>query len=96
MSKQNKLRTTALTRAAQSDVSGTATSLVFTPAQGTLSRYAAWPVSDFRPGFEITNAKMSAMSQRVKEANQKWFASSGTFSHIPGTSASASGSKTGK
>ena len=36
MSKANKLRTANLARAAQSSSSGTATSLVFTPVQGTL------------------------------------------------------------
>ena len=34
MSKTNKLRTAALTRAAQQQTSGTATSLVFTPVSG--------------------------------------------------------------
>jgi len=61
MSKSNKLRTAALTRAAQSSqVAGTATSIAFTPTQG----------------FEITTA-----TQRVKEANEKWFAA-GTFSFV--------------
>ncbi|KAF7301411.1 Nop domain-containing protein [Mycena indigotica] len=70
MSKANKLRTAALNRAAllggtqpssSSALSGTATSLSVTPAQG----------------FELTNR--TAAAQRVKEANERWFAS-GTFS----------------
>jgi len=60
MSKKNKLRTAALTRSAQSALSGTATSLSVTPAQG----------------FELTNRASAA--QRVKEANERWFAG-GTF-----------------
>ncbi|KAI0033798.1 hypothetical protein K488DRAFT_77690 [Vararia minispora EC-137] len=63
MSKKNKLRTAALTRAAQSaPTSGTASSLVVTPVQG----------------FELTNR---AAAQRVKEANDRWFAN-GTFSFV--------------
>ncbi|KAH8830701.1 Nop domain-containing protein [Flagelloscypha sp. PMI_526] len=72
MSKSNKLRTAALTRAAQGGagagpnavLSGMATSLSVTPAQG----------------FELTNR--SAAAQRVKEANERWFAS-GSFSFVP-------------
>ncbi|OCH95969.1 Nop domain-containing protein [Obba rivulosa] len=65
LSKANKLRTAALTRAAQSGTqsSGTATSLTVTPVQG----------------FELTNR--AAAAQRVKEANERWFAG-GTFSFI--------------
>ncbi|KAH9938487.1 uncharacterized protein B0H18DRAFT_1081133 [Fomitopsis serialis] len=65
LSKANKLRTAALTRAAQSNPqsSGTATSLTVTPVQG----------------FELTNR--AAAAQRVKEANERWFAG-GTFSFI--------------
>ncbi|KAK7049672.1 U4/U6-U5 snRNP complex subunit prp31 [Paramarasmius palmivorus] len=63
MSKANKLRTAALTRAAQSQTSGTATSLSVTPAQG----------------FELTNRATAA--QRVKEANERWFAA-GSFSFV--------------
>ncbi|ETW84547.1 hypothetical protein HETIRDRAFT_473222 [Heterobasidion irregulare TC 32-1] len=64
MSKANKLRTAALTRAAQSSqASGTASSLVVTPVQG----------------FELTNP--AAAAQRVKEANDRWFAG-GTFSFV--------------
>lgn len=65
LSKANKLRTAALTRAAQggSSTSGTATSLTVTPVQG----------------FELTNS--AAAAQRVKEANERWFAS-GNFSFV--------------
>ncbi|KAF7313671.1 Nop domain-containing protein [Mycena chlorophos] len=73
MSKANKLRTAALSRAAllggtqpgssTSALSGTATSLSVTPAQG----------------FELTNR--AAAAQRVKEANERWFAA-GTFSFV--------------
>ncbi|KAI9001305.1 Nop domain-containing protein [Trametes punicea] len=65
LSKANKLRLAALTRAAQSGTatSGTATSLTVTPVQG----------------FELTNR--AAAAQRVKEANERWFAS-GTFSFV--------------
>ncbi|KAF7331955.1 Nop domain-containing protein [Mycena kentingensis (nom. inval.)] len=78
MSKANKLRTAALNRAAllggtqpssasSSALSGTATSLSVTPAQG----------------FELTNR--AAAAQRVKEANERWFAG-GTFSTVPSKS----------
>ncbi|KAH7887893.1 hypothetical protein F5I97DRAFT_1926304 [Phlebopus sp. FC_14] len=65
LSKKNKLRTAALTRAAQnvSATSGTATSLTVTPVQG----------------FELTNR--AAAAQRVKEANDRWFAA-GQFSFV--------------
>ncbi|KAF9815525.1 hypothetical protein IEO21_04525 [Rhodonia placenta] len=67
LSKANKLRTAALTRAGQSgtqtQMSGTATSLTVTPIQG----------------FELTNR--AAAAQRVKEANERWFAG-GTFSFV--------------
>ncbi|EPQ59357.1 Nop domain-containing protein [Gloeophyllum trabeum ATCC 11539] len=64
LSKANKLRTAALTKAAQSSqTSGTATSLTVTPVQG----------------FELTNR--AAAAQRVKEANERWFAG-GTFSFV--------------
>ncbi|KDQ64691.1 hypothetical protein JAAARDRAFT_28331 [Jaapia argillacea MUCL 33604] len=58
MSKANKLRTAALTRAAaqSAQTSGTATSLTVTPVQG----------------FELTNR--AAAAARVKEANERWFA----------------------
>ncbi|KAH9894376.1 Nop domain-containing protein [Cubamyces lactineus] len=57
LSKANKLRIAALTKAAQSGTatSGTATSLTVTPVQG----------------FELTNR--AAAAQRVKEANERWF-----------------------
>ncbi|KZW03998.1 Nop domain-containing protein [Exidia glandulosa HHB12029] len=70
MSKANKLRTALLTQQAKTtsssaaQISGTATSLAVTPAQG----------------FELVNR--AAMAQRVKEANDKWFAS-GTVTHVP-------------
>ncbi|KAI0080687.1 Nop domain-containing protein [Panus rudis PR-1116 ss-1] len=66
LSKANKLRTAALARAAQS--SGTATS-------GTATSLTVTPVQ----GFELTNR--AAAAQRVKEANDRWFAG-GTFSFV--------------
>ncbi|EGO01853.1 hypothetical protein SERLA73DRAFT_177395 [Serpula lacrymans var. lacrymans S7.3] len=66
LSKANKLRTAALTRAAQAggtQTSGTATSLTVTPVQG----------------FELTNR--AAAAAQVKEANERWFAA-GSFSFI--------------
>jgi len=66
LSKANKLRTAALTRAAQQG--GTQTS-------GTATSLTVTPVQ----GFQITN---SAAAQRVKEANERWFAASGTFSFV--------------
>lgn len=66
LSKANKLRTAALSRAAGlggSQTSGTATSLTVTPVQG----------------FELTNR--AALAQKAKEANDKWFAG-GTFSFV--------------
>ncbi|KAL0949634.1 hypothetical protein HGRIS_009679 [Hohenbuehelia grisea] len=65
MSKANKLRTANLARAAQS---GTQTS-------GTATSLTVTPVQ----GFELTNR--AAAAQRVKEANERWFAG-GTFSFI--------------
>ncbi|KAG8695247.1 U4/U6-U5 snRNP complex subunit prp31 [Ceratobasidium sp. 394] len=79
LSKANKLRTQAITRAAQSasaSTSGTATSLSFTPAQG----------------LELVNPSLAAA--RVKAANDRWFAGgTGTFSFI-GQKGGASGSGT--
>jgi U4/U6 small nuclear ribonucleoprotein PRP31 len=78
MSKANKLRTQALTRAAQSaQTSGTATSLVFTPVQG----------------LELVNpaarqARVDAANARW------FGSSSGTFSYVPGKGASTSQSTT--
>ncbi|GBE79375.1 Pre-mRNA-processing factor 31 [Sparassis crispa] len=66
MSKANKLRTAALTRAAQAG--GTQTS-------GTATSLTVTPVQ----GFELTNR--AAAAQRVKEANERWFAG-GTFSFV--------------
>ncbi|KAG9317186.1 hypothetical protein JVU11DRAFT_1379 [Chiua virens] len=65
LSKANKLRTAALTRAAQS---GSATS-------GTATSLTVTPVQ----GFELTNR--AAAAQRVKEANERWFAA-GSFSFV--------------
>ncbi|KAG1753872.1 uncharacterized protein EDB91DRAFT_1100381 [Suillus paluster] len=65
LSKANKLRTAALTRAAQS---GSSTS-------GTATSLTVTPVQ----GFELTNR--AAAAQRVKEANERWFAS-GNFSFV--------------
>ncbi|KAJ6629151.1 hypothetical protein B0H10DRAFT_2160619 [Mycena sp. CBHHK59/15] len=73
MSKANKLRTATLNRAAAlggnqpSSSSGTATSLSYVTAVSLA-------------GFELTNR--AAAAQRVKEANERWFAA-GTFSFIP-------------
>ncbi|KZT12895.1 Nop domain-containing protein [Laetiporus sulphureus 93-53] len=66
LSKANKLRTAALTRAAQAG--GTQTS-------GTATSLTVTPVQ----GFELTNR--AAAAQRVKEANERWFAG-GTFSFV--------------
>ncbi|THV08720.1 Nop domain-containing protein [Dendrothele bispora CBS 962.96] len=63
MSKSSKTRIANIARSAQSQSSGTATSLSVTPAQG----------------FELTNR--SAMAQKVKEANERWFAA-GSFSFV--------------
>jgi len=87
MSKANKLRTAALTRVAQqsgTQTSGTATSLTVTPVQGMLSSSKLDLVTSDMVlcstlGFQITN---SAAAQRVKEANERWFAASGTFSFV--------------
>ena len=83
MSKANKLRTAAITRSAQlggTQTSGTATSLSVTPAQGLASNIVfRGSRSDLRLGFELTNR--AAAAQRVKEANERWFAA-GNFSFI--------------
>ncbi|KAG2118912.1 uncharacterized protein F5147DRAFT_667406 [Suillus discolor] len=65
LSKANKLRTATLTRAAQG---GSSTS-------GTATSLTVTPVQ----GFELTNR--AAAAQRVKEANERWFAS-GNFSFV--------------
>ncbi|KAG0705501.1 hypothetical protein DFH29DRAFT_906842 [Suillus ampliporus] len=65
LSKANKLRTATLTRAAQG---GSSTS-------GTATSLTVTPVQ----GFELTNH--AAAAQRVKEANERWFAS-GNFSFV--------------
>lgn len=64
MSKANKLRTAALARAAHAGGSQTS---------GTATSLTVTPVQ----GFELTNK--AAASQRVKEANDRWF-TGGTFS----------------
>ena len=83
MSKANKLRTAAITRSAQlggTQTSGTATSLSVTPAQGLgLNIVFRGSCSDLHLGFELTNR--AAAAQRVKEANERWFAA-GNFSFI--------------
>ncbi|CCM03385.1 uncharacterized protein FIBRA_05515 [Fibroporia radiculosa] len=66
LSKANKLRTAALTRAAQSGG---------TQSSGTSTSLTVTPVQ----GFELTNR--AAAAQRVKEANERWFAG-GTFSFV--------------
>ncbi|KAF9246927.1 hypothetical protein BU15DRAFT_84523 [Melanogaster broomeanus] len=66
MSKANKLRTAVLTRAAQSGS---------VSQSGTATSLTVTPVQ----GFELTNR--SAAAQRVKEANERWFAS-GSFSFV--------------
>ncbi|KAG8914661.1 U4/U6-U5 snRNP complex subunit prp31 [Tulasnella sp. 408] len=78
MSKANRLRTQVLTKAAQTQgISGTATSLVFTPVQG----------------LELVNPGAAAAAARVKAANDRWFgANTGTFSIIPKASGSGAGS----
>ncbi|KZP24517.1 Nop domain-containing protein [Athelia psychrophila] len=69
MSKANKTRTAALARAAASQgVGGTQTS-------GTATSLSVTPSQ----GFELTNRAASA--QRVKEANERWFAS-GSFTFV--------------
>ena len=84
MSKTNRLRTAALSRAANSaQTSGTASSLVVTPVQGqltmtTLKERSCVELTFPRLGFELTNR---AAAQRVKEANDRWFAN-GTFSFV--------------
>ena len=83
LSKANKLRTAALTRAAQggSTTSGTATSLTVTPIQGWLLVGYICLIfhADWIAGFELTNR--AAAAQRVKEANERWFAA-GSFSFV--------------
>jgi U4/U6 small nuclear ribonucleoprotein PRP31 len=66
LSKANKLRTAAITRSAQAG--GTQTS-------GTATSLSVTPLQ----GFELTNR--AAAAQRVKEANERWFAA-GSFSFV--------------
>ena len=80
MSKANKLRTAAISRSAQaSQSSGTATSLSVTPAQGMDFMVVSHFFSLVILGFELTNRATAA--QRVKEANERWFAA-GSFSFV--------------
>jgi U4/U6 small nuclear ribonucleoprotein PRP31 len=82
MSKANKLRTAAITRSAQlggSQTSGTATSLSVTPAQGETFIFFEATNLTSPSGFELTNRATAA--QRVKEANERWFAA-GNFSFV--------------
>ncbi|KAJ7781408.1 hypothetical protein B0H16DRAFT_1658996 [Mycena metata] len=71
MSKANKLRTAALNRSAL--LGGTQPS---SSSSGTATSLSVTPAQ----GFELTNR--AAAAQRVKEANERWFAA-GTFSFIP-------------
>jgi len=99
MSKSNRLRTQALNRAAsgsQSSVSGTSTSLVFTPVQGPLCNavVCACQYSLVLPylflGLELTNP--AAAAARVKAANDRWFSGgNGTFSYIGDKGGSGAG-----
>lgn len=85
LSKANKLRTAALSRAAaqSGQTSGTATSLTVTPVQGPLRWVYLYlyllSLTYVRVGFELTNR--AAAAQKVKEANDRWFAG-GTFSTL--------------
>ncbi|KAJ7086731.1 hypothetical protein C8R44DRAFT_36010 [Mycena epipterygia] len=74
MSKANKLRTAALNRSAL--LGGTQPSSSSSSSSGTATSLSVTPAQ----GFELTNR--SAAAQRVKEANERWFAA-GTFSFIP-------------
>ncbi|KAF8211302.1 hypothetical protein K438DRAFT_1807082 [Mycena galopus ATCC 62051] len=74
MSKANKLRTAALNRSAL--LGGTQPSSSASEASGTATSLSVTPAQ----GFELTNR--AAAAQRVKEANERWFAA-GTFSFIP-------------
>ncbi|KAH0587330.1 hypothetical protein H2248_006130 [Termitomyces sp. 'cryptogamus'] len=82
LSKANKLRTAAISRSAQlngSTTSGTATSLSVTPAQGIVLQCTIAIFLTALSGFELTNRATAA--QRVKEANERWFAG-GNFSFV--------------
>ncbi|KAJ7499075.1 hypothetical protein FB451DRAFT_1073106 [Mycena latifolia] len=75
MSKANKLRTAALNRSAL--LGGTQpSSSSSSSSSGTATSLSVTPAQ----GFELTNR--AAAAQRVKEANERWFAA-GTFSFIP-------------
>jgi len=96
MSKANKLRTQAITRAAQqsgsgSSTSGTSTSLVFTPVQGKFI-FPGYLGTQLPLGHAVTNwfsltglelVNPSLAAARVKAANERWFAGgNGTFSFV--------------
>jgi len=66
MSKANRLRTAAITRSAASMQAGGA-------SEGTMTSLSVTPAQ----GFELSNK--AAAQQRVKDANERWFAG-GTFS----------------
>lgn len=92
MSKANKLRTQLLggrTQSANSNLSGTATSLSFTPVQGMsiVKSFRAvilgLSLVFFYLGIEIVTPSLAkAQADRVAAANDRWFAS-GTFTHVP-------------
>ena len=65
LSKANKLRTAAITRSAQAQSS----------SSGTATSLSVTPAQ----GFQLTNR--AAIEQKVKEANDRWFAA-GSFSFI--------------
>ncbi|EJD53807.1 Nop domain-containing protein [Auricularia subglabra TFB-10046 SS5] len=71
MSKANKLRTALLTQQAKASTSSAAQI-----TSGTATSLAVTPAQ----GFELVNR--AAIAQRVKEANEKWFAS-GTVTYVP-------------
>ncbi|KAK7061576.1 Nop domain-containing protein [Favolaschia claudopus] len=74
MSKANKLRTAALNRSAL--LGGAQPSSSSSLSSGTATSLSVTPAQ----GFELTNR--AAAAQRVKEANERWFAG-GTFSFVP-------------
>ena len=78
LSRANKLRTQMLGKSMSSDSkSGTSTSLSFTPVQG----------------IEIVTPSLAAaQSDKVKAANDRWFAS-GMFTHVKKDGGSIPGSK---
>ena len=103
VSKANRLRTQLLGRSSTSNdaLSGTSTSLSFTPVQGSslclspstspcislpsLTLPRPFFRSFLRAGLEIATPSLSA-AERVKAANDRWF-KEGTFSHVAGKGA---------